>query len=346
MDNKNYVIDLDNIIIPHTPVIINNDYVSLIIDKNTNLQFEQTRVDQAQTRKFEIYDQIHRNEHIVTNVQILRNPNPRILRNPNTQIVRNPNTQIVRPEQQVRNEERELNDIFTNETSRDLYATYLDREPTVINLFDFSANNIDYTHDVCHEIRECYNVVLERCSPPCCIFSTLSCFIGCFNIMTILSGCNYICCLNMCKAIRVIAFYITLFTLSTLFIIYGIQKSIYYYNFNSKIWIIIEGASHIVFIIMLTLINYNMTGIDKSKYPITVEYIKKKITTVNYIKNLKIACLVCKITWTFLGSMFLVKNKTRDTIYNLIFFDIIIVNLLQIMGLAFILNLHNLFLNF
>ena len=188
-----------------------------------------------------------------------------------------------------------------------------------------SNNTIIYFNTIKHETQECCNVVIDRCNFPDFMFSIITFFVGCFNIISVIFRCNINCCENILIQLGKIAMMVLLLVVPILFIIYGTQNSIYYNNINSNDWIITEGVLNISYIIILQLCNHCII--------IMVNY--ENIIYIYCIKIFKIFILLCKIGWTFFGLVFVI-NKEHNLTSTLIITDVVLVNIIQFIGLVII----------
>ena len=211
-----------------------------------------------------------------------------------------------------------------------------------------------YDYDIIHELKECCCIAIERCNFPCCLFSILSLCIGCVNIISMICNCSYCIKLEIKIGLNIIIRFCILisifiiFILCVLFIIYGIKNTIYYNldgftfnsnelithsspSFNSNVWIIIEGISHIIYCIYIVLLLFSHTDI--------IFYLGEQKKT----KIINICIILCKIIWTFLGLLFIVNidSKDHNMTYTIIKLDIIIINIIQFIILLNLLYFYN-----
>ena len=217
------------------------------------------------------------------------------------------------------------------------YSNFYYRHPFVLNLYLKTANINEYFTNLIHEIEECFKVCIQRCSIPCFTIGIVTCCVGCFDMMSIITKCNNNCCKDICIILSTIISCLILLLLPILFTIYGTKSPIYIINISSNIWVIIEGISHISYIIILTILNHYLKKIMNAIYD-DYTIICRYLHIINRIQNVKKGILFCKIIWTFLGIAFLINSNSNIT-FILIIIDIVLVNSIQLIGMYLHLSL-------
>ena len=217
------------------------------------------------------------------------------------------------------------------------YSNFYYNRPFVFNRYLRTVNTTEYFTNIIHEIEECCKVFIQHCSIPCFTLGIITCYVGCFEIIPFIAKCNIKCCKDICIIFSTIISCIILLLLPILFMIYGTKNPISIINISSNIWVIIEGISHISYIIILTILNHYLKKIMNAIYD-DYSTINKYLNIINRIQNVKICILFCKIIWTFLGIAFLVNSNSNIT-FILIIIDIVLVNTIQLIGIFLHLSL-------